>query len=59
MSAKRKHIEMRLTISVPNDMKTSQARREIRSLINEQCNYTAEYGDVKVRKISSAGSIVK
>lgn len=44
---KRKKITMLLTVTVPREMSAAQARREVRTLVSEQCNYSADEGDVK------------
>lgn len=44
---KRKQFTMILTVSVPLDMTAAQARREVRTLVSEQCNYSAECEDIK------------
>lgn len=43
----RKFVTIALTVSVPLDMSHAQARLEVRTLINEQSNHTADYGEVK------------
>lgn len=48
---KRKFVTMLVRVSVPVDMTASQARLEVRTLVNEQCNHSADYEDVKVRAI--------
>lgn len=48
----RKIVTMALTVSVPSTMTAREARREVRSLINDQCNWSADPGDVKVRKLT-------
>lgn len=53
---KRKQVTMTVTVSVPVDMSAADARREVRTLINEQCNYSADYGDVKAKAIRPAKS---
>ena len=35
----RKRITMTVTVSVPHWLSAADARREVRTLINEQCNY--------------------
>lgn len=50
----RKTVTMVLTVSVPVDMSAAEARREVRTLVNEQCNYSADEGDVKVRQLRPA-----
>jgi hypothetical protein len=52
--AARKKVTMLLTVSVPREMSPADARREVRSLVNEQCNYSADYGAVKVRGLRPA-----
>lgn len=49
-----KTVTMLVTVSVPMEMSASDARREVRTLVNEQCNYAAEPEDVKVRGIRPA-----
>lgn len=39
-----------VTVSVPVDMKVAQVTKEVRSLINDQCNYSAEPEDIRVNK---------
>jgi len=39
MSKTRKRVTMQVTVSVPTWMTAREARREVRTLINEQCNY--------------------
>lgn len=48
---KRKDLFMLIKVSVPRDMPAAQARREVRELITNQCNYSAEPGDVKCRRV--------
>lgn len=48
MGRARKRLHLLVTISVPADMPASDAQREVRTLVNEQTNYWAEPGDVKV-----------
>jgi hypothetical protein len=52
--AKRKRITMLVTVSVPSDMTAAAARREVRSLITHQGNWSAEPEDVKAIAIESA-----
>jgi actin-like ATPase involved in cell morphogenesis len=56
MAAKRKQISMRVTVSVPLDMTAIEARREVRTLINEQCNWLSriDEGDVKAIAVKPA-----
>lgn len=53
MTEKRKLVTMIVTVSVPAFLSAHGARREVRHLINEQCNYGLDTGDVKVRSISA------
>ncbi len=50
----RKSVTMLLTVSVPREMSAADARREVRTLVNEQCNYSADHEDVKVRSLRPA-----
>lgn len=54
MSKTRKKVTMLVTVSVPVAMTAAQARREVRTLITDQCNYSADEGDVKALKVKSA-----
>lgn len=56
MSKRRKTVTMLVTVSVPVDMPAWEARREVRTLINEQSNWSGEWdqGDVKVRRLRAA-----
>ncbi len=45
----RKLITMQVQVSVPATMQKARAVLEVRTLINEQANYFAEPGDVRVR----------
>lgn len=61
--AQRKQLTMEVTVSVPSWMTAAQARREVRTLVNQQCNYLSsgpmELGwpevDVKARAVRPAG----
>lgn len=60
---KRKQVTMSVTVSVPSWMTAAQARREVRTLINDQCNFLSsgpmELGwpgvDVKARQVRPIG----
>ena len=59
MAKKRKHIRMAVTVSVPHWMSASQARREVRTLVNDQSSYMShgpnyEEPTVKARKVEAA-----
>lgn len=54
MAKTRKTLTMLLTVSVPREMSAADARREVRTLINEQRNYYADEGYVKVRGLCPA-----
>lgn len=43
----RKKITMLLTVSVPINMSAAQARKEVRTLVTDQCNWAAEFDEVK------------
>jgi hypothetical protein len=53
--AKRKHLMMILTISVPADLTAKEARREVRTLINNQSNWLSriDENDVKAIKVEA------
>jgi len=57
MAKTRKIVTMLVTVSVPRDMTAAEARREVRTNINEHCSYAAEEGDVKVRGILPAKAV--
>jgi hypothetical protein len=42
---RRKHIKMTVTLSVPHWMTAAWARREVRELVNNQCNYLSSGPD--------------
>ena len=48
---KRKKITMEVSVFVPVDMSARDARREVRTLINERCNFSAEYDDIKATAV--------
>ena len=49
----RKLVPMVVMVSVPATMTARKARREVRTLINHQANWSADPGDVKVRRIET------
>lgn len=48
---RRKKVTMLVTVSVPVAMTAAQARREVRSLVTDQCNYAADPDEVKAVKV--------
>jgi hypothetical protein len=62
MAKTRKAVTMLVTVTVPRGLTAAQARREVRTLINEQCNYldsvpgTWDEVTVKVRQIKAVKS---
>jgi hypothetical protein len=52
--AKRKKVTILVTVSVPEDMTAAHARQEVRSLINHQANWSANYDDVKAVSVRPA-----
>lgn len=55
---KRKQITMLVTLTVPTVMRAAAARREVRSLVNEQCFWGYwEAGDIKVHSIKPAKKV--
>src|SRR3546814_19607815 len=47
MSKARKQLTLLVTVSVPVDMSAVQARREVRTLLSEQCKWGTQPEDVK------------
>ena len=54
MTGATKTMRVLVTLIVPRDMTAIQARREVRTLINDQSHYAADPGDVRARKVSGA-----
>lgn len=54
--AKRKEVTLLVRVTVPADMTKTDAAREVRTLINDQCNWSAEPGDVRARACKPAKS---
>lgn len=50
---KRKRVTMTLDVTVPRAMSLAAARREVRTLIRDQCNYSADPGDIRVQKVTA------
>lgn len=50
---KRKQITVAVTLSVKPDMSKADAVRELRTLVNEQCNFHFDPEDVRVRKVEN------
>ncbi len=50
--AKRKTHYVLVRVSAPKDMTAVQVRREVRSLINDQCNHSADEGDIRATKVA-------
>lgn len=50
--AKRKTVRMLVAITVPAKLTAAEARREVRTLINEQCNYLDLDSPVKVMSVT-------
>ena len=44
MANRRKKITLQVVVSVPAEMSVREARREVKTLISEQCNYASFYG---------------
>ena len=53
MPSKRRVVDMIVKVSVPMGCTAKEARREVRTLINQQCNYRLDYNEIRVKKISS------
>ncbi len=43
---KRKRITMLVTVSVPAEMTAAEARREVRSLVNEMTTWAADFDEI-------------
>lgn len=59
MPRKTKVVTMELAVTVPKWMTVAQARREVRTLINEQCGYLShgpDYDDATIR-VKSVGPL--
>lgn len=54
MAKTRKVVAMTVLVTVPREMTPAEARREVRTLISEQCFYAADEGDVKVKGVRAA-----
>lgn len=54
MSRLRKNVTMLVTVSVPSSMTAADARREVRTLIKYQNNYSAGPDDVKPIRVEAA-----
>lgn len=48
---KRKTVTMLVKVSVPANMPAAMARREVRTLINDQSGYYSEPGDVRCKAV--------
>jgi hypothetical protein len=48
---KHKYVTMVVTVAVPAGQTAAWARKEVRTLINEQCGFHSDPGDVKVGSI--------
>lgn len=48
---KRKTVTMLLKVSVPAGTSAADARREVRTLVNDQCNYWLDPEDVRVQSL--------
>ncbi len=51
---KRKKVTMLVTVTVPAETTPAEARREVRTLVNEQCNYFLDYNEIRAVKVSPA-----
>lgn len=49
--AKKKTHYVLVKIKAPEDMPAAQVRREVRTLINEQCNHSADPEDLRATKV--------
>ncbi len=51
--AKKKTHYVLVKVSAPEDLTAAQVRREVRTLINEQCNYVADETDIRAAKVAA------
>lgn len=51
MASKRKILRLVVVVTVPSGMTAAQARREVRTLINDQTTYYADPRDVLARSV--------
>lgn len=51
MATKRKRVAMTVVVSVPVEMTAVEARREVRTLINDQIMYASKWEDGDVRAV--------
>jgi hypothetical protein len=50
---RRKEVSLLVRVTVPASMTKAEAAREVRTLISDQCNYAADYDDVRVKACRS------
>lgn len=48
MTKTRKRVTMTVTVSVPADRTAAEARREVKTLVREQCFYSMDDGELKL-----------
>lgn len=56
MTKTRKRVTMLVTISIPAGYSVADARREVRSLVAEQCNYSMDDAELKLISVRPAKS---
>lgn len=52
MASKKKTHYVLVRVKAPDDMRAVDVRREVRTLINEQCNYKADPGDIRAAAVT-------
>ena len=50
----RKRFRLIVEVSVPVGMTAAEARREVKTLISDQCNYAADPDDIKALSVKAA-----
>lgn len=55
--AKRRYLQVTLKISLAPGVTAAQARREVRSRVNDLCCYSLDESDVRVAKITPGGIV--
>lgn len=56
MTKTRKRVTMLVTVSIPADYSAADARREVRSLVAEQCNYAMDSAELKLISVRPSKS---
>jgi len=52
MSRRTKEVSMHVVVRVPNDCTAAQARREVRTLLNEKCMHTLDEEQIRAVRVT-------